>query len=201
MSPFLSRCGVPGILWWTNYSRRTIAARPRMDRRVTRTCWISFVSVLALCGAALAQPVAPTQPRTIDALPSVMPIFPLADATLFPQAANLFHIFEPRYRAMVADALTGDRVIGMVTLKPGFEANYDGRPAIHAIGCAGVIEDFEELPDGRFKSCCAVSRGFASSARIRAGRTGSRASRRLPTSWTTARRMPFTHSGTGSSNC
>jgi Lon protease-like protein len=83
-------------------------------------------------------------------LPSVIPIFPLEDATLFPKAANPFHIFEPRYRAMVADALKGDRIIGMVTLKPGFEANYEGRPPIHAIGCAGVIEDFEERPDGRY---------------------------------------------------
>jgi Lon protease-like protein len=128
-----------------------------MDRRVTLKCWLSVVSVLALCGAAFAQPVAPNQPRTIDTLPSVIPIFPLEDATLFPKAANLFHIFEPRYRAMVADAVNGDRVIGMVTLKPGFEANYEGRPAIHAIGCAGVIEDFQELPDGRFNI---LLRGF-----------------------------------------
>jgi Lon protease-like protein len=121
-----------------------------MERRVTLKGWMSFVGVLALCGAAFAQPLAPKQPRTIDTLPSVIPIFPLEDATLFPKAANVFHIFEPRYRAMVADALKGDRIIGMVTLKPGFEADYEGRPAIHAIGCAGVIEDFEELPDGRF---------------------------------------------------
>src|SRR5262245_2008573 len=150
MSPFLSMCGVPGILWWTDYSPRNIAARARMERRMTLKVWISFVSVLALCGAAFAQPVAPKQPRTIDTLPSVIPIFPLEDATLFPRAANPFHIFEPRYRTMVADALKGDRIIGMVTLKPGFEADYEGRPPIHEIGCVGFITDVEELPGGEF---------------------------------------------------
>src|SRR5262249_11858045 len=74
----------------------------------------------------------------------------LEDATLFPGASHPFHIFEPRYRAMVADALKGDRIIGMVTLKPGYEADYDGRPPVFAIGCAGLITDVEELPDGRF---------------------------------------------------
>ena len=76
---------------------------------------------------------------------------------LFPGVSRPLHIFEPRYRAMVADALKGDRIIGMVTLKPGYEANYAGRPAVYEIGCAGVITDVEELPGGRFKSSCADS--------------------------------------------
>src|SRR5262249_3080245 len=109
-----------------------------------------MLTVLTLSGPTWAQPVAPVQPRTADTLPSVIPIFPLEDATLFPKAANPFHIFEPRYRTMVADALKGDRIIGMVTLKPGYEADYEGRPPVYEVGCAGVIEDFEELPDGRF---------------------------------------------------
>ena len=60
------------------------------------------------------------------------------------------HIFEPRYRTMVADALKGDRLIGMVLLRPGYEAEYDGRPPVYSIGCAGIITDVEELPDGRY---------------------------------------------------
>jgi hypothetical protein len=51
---------------------------------------------------------------------------------------------------MVADALKADRIIGMTTLKPGYEANYAGRPPIYEIGCAGVITDVEDLPGGRF---------------------------------------------------
>ncbi len=69
---------------------------------------------------------------------------------LFPGVSRPLHIFEPRYRAMVAEALKGDRIIGMVTLKPGYEANYAGRPPVYDIGCAGVITDVEELPGGRF---------------------------------------------------
>jgi Lon protease-like protein len=51
---------------------------------------------------------------------------------------------------MVADALKGDRVIGMVMLQPGFEKDYEGRPPIRDIGCAGTIEKYEQLPDGRY---------------------------------------------------
>jgi hypothetical protein len=83
-------------------------------------------------------------------LPAVIPIFPLEDATLFPNASYPLHIFEPRYRAMIADALKGNRIIGMVTLQPGHEAEYEGRPPIFAIGCAGLITEYEELPDGRY---------------------------------------------------
>jgi Lon protease-like protein len=83
-------------------------------------------------------------------LPATIPIFPLQDTTLFPHAARPLLIFEPRYRAMVADALKGDRIIGMVRLKPGFEADYEGRPPIDAVGCAGRILEYELLPDGRY---------------------------------------------------
>jgi Lon protease-like protein len=51
---------------------------------------------------------------------------------------------------MVADALKGDRIIGMVMLRPGYEADYEGRPPIYTIGCAGIITDVAELPDGRY---------------------------------------------------
>ena len=51
---------------------------------------------------------------------------------------------------MVADALKGNRIIGMVMLQPGHEAEYEGRPPIFPIGCAGLITDFEQLPDGRY---------------------------------------------------
>ena len=64
-------------------------------------------------------------------LPPTIPIFPLPNAVLFPNVFLPLHIFEPRYREMVADALQGDRIIGMVLLRPGWEADYDGRPAIY----------------------------------------------------------------------
>lgn len=83
-------------------------------------------------------------------LPPTIPIFPLPGAVLFPNVFLPLHIFEPRYRAMVSDALEGDRIIGMVLLRPGWEANYEGRPAIYPIGCAGLITFAERLNDGRF---------------------------------------------------
>lgn len=83
-------------------------------------------------------------------LPDTIPIFPLPDLTLLPNTTQPFHIFEPRYRAMVADALAGDSIIGMVTLRPGFEPDYEGRPDVYPLGCAGVIVAAERLPDGRY---------------------------------------------------
>jgi Lon protease-like protein len=83
-------------------------------------------------------------------LPPTIPIFPLPNVVLFPNVFLPLHIFEPRYRAMVADALKGDRIIGMTLLRPGFEADYDGRPAVYETGCAGLITHSEPLPDGRY---------------------------------------------------
>ena len=83
-------------------------------------------------------------------LPSTIPIFPLPNVVLFPNVFLPLHIFEPRYREMVDDALKGDRIIGMTLLRPGWEGQYEGRPAVYPIGCAGVITHAERLSDGRF---------------------------------------------------
>src|SRR5262245_19153882 len=80
----------------------------------------------------------------------LLPIFPLPNVVLFPNVFLPLHIFEPRYREMVADALSGDHMIGMVLLRPGWEGDYEGRPPVYPIGCAGVITHAERLPDGRF---------------------------------------------------
>jgi Lon protease-like protein len=98
-------------------------------------------------GAFQSEPAGASSPVS---LPAVIPIFPLPDVMLFPSSSVPLYIFEPRYRAMVADALKGNRIIGMVLLRPGYERNYEGRPSIFPIGCAGVIEDFEALPNGEY---------------------------------------------------
>ena len=82
-------------------------------------------------------------------LPTTIPLFPLPNVVLFPNVFLPLHIFEPRYRAMLGDALAGDRIIGMTLLMPGYEADYEGRPAVYPVGCAGVITHSERLPDGR----------------------------------------------------
>ena len=83
-------------------------------------------------------------------LPATIPIFPLPNVVLFPNVFLPLHISEPRYREMVAYALEHDRLIGMTLLQPGFEASYEGRPAVYAVGCAGIITHAEHLPDGRY---------------------------------------------------
>lgn len=74
-----------------------------------------------------------------------VPIFPLAGAVLFPRAQLPLHIFEPRYRAMVRDALASDQRIAMVQPKDSGEP-----PGLFEVGCIGRIVGSEELDDGRF---------------------------------------------------
>jgi len=80
----------------------------------------------------------------------LLPLFPLPNVVLFPGGLLPLHIFEPRYRAMTADALEGDRRIGMVLLQPGYEVDYEGRPPVYPIGCSGVIAHSVRLDDGRY---------------------------------------------------
>jgi len=83
-------------------------------------------------------------------LPTSLPLFPLPNVVLFPNVFLPLHIFEPRYREMVSDALAGDRIIGMVLLRPGYQADYERRPAVYEVGCAGVITHAQPLADGRY---------------------------------------------------
>ena len=80
----------------------------------------------------------------------LLPIFPLPNVVLFPNVFLPLHIFEARYREMVADALASDRMIGMVLLRPGWERDYEGRPPVYPIGCSGVVTHVDRLADGRY---------------------------------------------------
>ena len=80
----------------------------------------------------------------------LLPLFPLPNVVLFPNVFLPLHIFEPRYREMVADTAASDRMIGMALLRPGWERDYEGRPPIYPIGCSGVMTHVERLPDGRY---------------------------------------------------
>ena len=113
-------------------------------------CALAIGGLLSAAGTVSAQAAPPENAPKVVALPPEIPIFPLEAALLFPGIDRPLHIFEARYRAMVADALKGDRIIGMTTLKPGYEADYAGRPDIYEIGCAGLITEVEELSGGRF---------------------------------------------------
>jgi uncharacterized protein len=76
-------------------------------------------------------------------------IFPLGGAILFPRAHLPLHIFEPRYRALVSDAMARDRRIGMIQPKPG-DTTGGARPELFEVGCVGHIIDVQALDDGRF---------------------------------------------------
>jgi Lon protease-like protein len=82
--------------------------------------------------------------------PIIIPLFPLPNFVLFPGVRVPLHIFEPRYREMVADVAAAHGIIGMMMLKGSWEEDYHGFPDVFGIGCAGHIEELVRLPDGRF---------------------------------------------------
>jgi uncharacterized protein len=86
----------------------------------------------------------------IERTTQALKVFPLPSAVLFPHAALPLHIFEPRYRALVRDALAGDKVMALAQLQPGWESQYGERPPMQPMMCAGLIIWHEELPDGRY---------------------------------------------------
>jgi Lon protease-like protein len=79
-----------------------------------------------------------------------LPIFPLPNAALFPGTALPLHVFEPRYRDLVRDALAGSRALAVARLRPGFEENYEGRPAVFDVCGAGTIVEHVARDDGRY---------------------------------------------------
>ncbi len=79
-----------------------------------------------------------------------LPIFPLPGVVLFPEAVLPLHVFEPRYRELVAWALAGHRALAVPMLRPGYESDYDGRPPVFEVMGAGRIVAEERLPDGRW---------------------------------------------------
>lgn len=79
-------------------------------------------------------------------LPQIIPVFPLTGALLLPRSRLPLHVFEPRYLAMLDDALkTPGRLIGMVQPCP-----HRGDDRLHQIGCAGRVTQFSETEDGRY---------------------------------------------------
>ncbi len=82
-------------------------------------------------------------------LPAEIPVFPLPGVLLLPQGRLPLNIFEPRYLAMVQDALAAGRMFGMIQPDPGAPRGETG-PGLYRIGCLGRISSFAETEDGRF---------------------------------------------------
>jgi Lon protease-like protein len=89
-------------------------------------------------------------------LPSVLPIFPLTGSLLLPGNLLPLNVFEPRYRNLVADALAGERLIGMIQPLVPRQDNWveaaqgSDDPEIYSVGCVGRIDECEPQQDGRY---------------------------------------------------
>ena len=81
---------------------------------------------------------------------AALPIFPLPNCVLLPGGLLPLHVFEPRYRQLTRDCLAGEQVMGIARLRPGFEADYQGRPPVFPQLGVGRVIASEELPDGRY---------------------------------------------------
>ncbi len=91
-------------------------------------------------------------------LPPTLPVFPLAGALLLPRRPIQLTVFEPRYLSMLDDALSGERLIGMIQPKAGDDAE-GAAPELCEVGCVGRIVQYAEIGDGRcFLSLMGVSR-------------------------------------------
>lgn len=77
-------------------------------------------------------------------------LFPLPSLVMFPHALQPLHVFEPRYVAMLEDALADDQLLAMALLQPGWEADYDGQPAVFPVICVGRVVSHTRLENGRY---------------------------------------------------
>jgi ATP-dependent Lon protease len=96
--------------------------------------------------------VEPTPPSLSDIFPalSALPLFPLPQTVLFPEAMLPLHVFEPRYRAMVRDVLATHRTLSVVLVTDPSRVDAHGHPAIASVAGVGVIVDYADLPGGRY---------------------------------------------------
>ena len=80
---------------------------------------------------------------------AAVPLFPLPGVVFLPHSLLPLHVFEPRYRALVEDVVSGNGVVAVPRLSPGWEHNYEGTPMLNAICGVGQIVRYQSLPDGR----------------------------------------------------
>ena len=95
-------------------------------------------------------------------VPETLPLFPLG-TVLLPGATLPLHIFEPRYRQLTVDLVTGaipDREFGVVAVREGWTPDDDGIDGLHPIGCTALLRDVRRLPDGRFDVVTRGARRF-----------------------------------------
>src|SRR5882762_8820820 len=77
-------------------------------------------------------------------------LFPLPNLVLFPHVLQPLHIFEPRYKEMLEEAIEDDWLVALALLAPGWEADYEGRPAVMPVACLGRVATYHRMEDGRY---------------------------------------------------
>ena len=77
-------------------------------------------------------------------------LFPLPNLIMFPHVMQAMHIFEPRYRSLFEEALSDDKLIALGVLAPGWEVDYEGRPALESMACLCRIATYQRTPEGTY---------------------------------------------------
>lgn len=94
-----------------------------------------------------------------EPLPETLPLFPLPGVLVLPNGRLPLHVFEPRYRAMMSDAMNGDKLIGMVQTTESHDGLVPDDAGLFSVGCVARIENYSETDDGRMLiTVCGVSR-------------------------------------------
>jgi Lon protease-like protein len=123
--------------------------RPGSTRPVGRSRWfgVGLTSPPANLGSFVMSE-ANEFSFSLDDFGGVARLFPLPNLVLFPHVMQPLHIFEPRYREMLADALASDQLISLGLLKPGWESSYEGRPPVYPVSCLSRIVTSHQLANG-----------------------------------------------------
>jgi uncharacterized protein len=90
------------------------------------------------------------QPYSLEHFSGKVRLFPLPNLVMFPHVMQPLHIFEPRYRDLLEDALADDKLIAMAVLTPGWEKDYDGCPPLYPMACLGRVTSHFRLADGTY---------------------------------------------------
>jgi ATP-dependent Lon protease len=85
-----------------------------------------------------------------DGFSGVARVFPLPNLVMFPHVMQAMHIFEPRYRAMLEEAVEDDRLIALGLLAPGWEQEYEGRPTLRSMACLCRVATHQRTPEGTY---------------------------------------------------
>ena len=110
------------------------------------------------CDRRASTHAAPYRKRVAETLP----LFPLG-TVLMPGALLPLHIFEPRYRQLTDDLITGtvpDKEFGVIAVREGWAPDDDGIAGLHGVGCTAELRDVRRLPDGRFDIVTRGARRF-----------------------------------------